>query len=89
MNTRELAAAVARRTGLDLQTARRAVGAIPPIIGDEFRRGGRVRLGNLGTFKTKFVKAGTYRDVRTKEIKTYPASRHLSFDVANSYKKRT
>lgn len=87
MNSRELAMAVARRANIDVQSARRAVEALAPIVSGQIRKGGRVRLGSLGTFKIKKVKGRTYRDPRTKEIKQYQDSRHLVFDAAAAYKK--
>ena len=87
MNSRELAMAVARRANIDVQSARRAVEALAPTVWREIEKGGRVRLGSLGTFKTKKVKGRTYRDPRTKEIKQYQDSFHLVFDVAANYKK--
>ena len=78
---------VARRANIDIQSARRAVEALAPTVWGEIQKGGRVRLGSLGTFKTKKVKGRTYRDARTKEIKQYETSNHLIFDVAVAYKK--
>ena len=87
MDSRELAMAVARRANIDIQSARRAVEALAPVVSGEIRKGGSVRLGSLGTFKIKKVEGRTYRDVRTKEIKQYQASKHLIFDTAAAYKK--
>ena len=87
MNSRELAMEVARRANIDIQSARRAVEALAPIVSGEIRKGGSVRLGSLGTFKIKKVKGRTYRDPRTKEIKQYQDSHHLVFDAAAAYKK--
>lgn len=87
MNSRELAMEVARRANIDIQSARRAVDALAPAVCGVIRKGGRVRLGSLGTFKVKKVKGRTYRDPRTKEIKQYQDSRHLVFDAAAAYKK--
>lgn len=87
MNSRELAMAVARRANIDVQSARRAIEALAPTVWSQIKKGGRVRLGSLGTFKVKKVKGRTYRDPRTKEIKQYQDSRHLVFDAAAAYKK--
>ena len=87
MNSRELAMAVAHRANIDVQSARRAVEALAPIVSGEIRRGGRVRLGSLGTFKMKKMEGKNYRDVRTKEVKRYPDSKRLIFDAAASYKR--
>ena len=87
MNSRELAMAVARRANIDVQSARRAIEALAPTVWRQIEKGGRVRLGSLGTFKTKRVKGRTYRDPRTKEVKQYQDSNHLVFDAAAAYKK--
>ena len=87
MNSRDLAMEVARRANIDVQSARRAIEALAPAVWGEIRKGGSVRLGSLGTFKIKKVNGRKYRDVRTKEIKQYQASKHLVFDTAAAYKK--
>lgn len=87
MNSRDLAMEVARRANIDVQSARRAIEALAPTVWGEIRKGGSVRLGSLGTFKIKKVEGRTYRDVRTKEIKQYQASKRLIFDTAATYKK--
>ena len=87
MNSRELAMAVARRANIDVQSARRAVEALAPTVWREIEKGGRVRLGSLGTFKTKKVKGRTYRDPRTKEIKQYQDSHHIVYDASATDKK--
>ena len=87
MNSRELAMAVARKANINVQSARRAVEALAPIVSGEIRRGGSVRLGSLGTFKMKKMAGKKYRDVRTKEIKQYQGSKRLIFDAAATYKK--
>lgn len=79
--------AVARRANIDVQSARRAVEALAPIVSGEIRKGGSVRLGSLGTFKMKKTAGKKYRDVRTKEVKQYQGSRRLIFDAAAAYKK--
>lgn len=47
MDSRELAAAMARAAGIDLASAQKALAAIPATIQAELRRGGRVRLGSM------------------------------------------
>lgn len=86
MNSRELAFAVAQQTGVDWRTAQKCVGAIAPIVMNELRRGARVRLGSLGTFKSKRREPRPYRDRKTKELRMTERAHYTIFQPSTKYK---
>ena len=87
MDSRELAAAMARAAGIDLASAQKALAAIPATIQDVLRRRGSVRLGSMGTFSVHKQPARTYKDPRTGEIVSVPAKLTTKFKVARGKKK--
>lgn len=86
MDSRELAAAMARAAGIDLASAQKALAAIPATIQAELRRGGRVRLGSMGTFRVHQQPARKYKDPRTKEIVSVPQKLTIIFKIARNKK---
>ena len=86
MDSRELAAAMARAAGIDLASAQKALAAIPATIQNELRRGGSVRLGSMGTFRVYKQPARTYRDPRTGQTVSVPAKLTTRFNIARNKK---
>lgn len=86
MDSRELAAAMARAAGIDLASAQKALAAITATIKAELRKGGRVRLGSMGTFSVHKQPARTYKDPRTGKIVSVPAKLTTKFKVARGKK---
>lgn len=86
MDSRKLAAAMARAAGIDLASAQKALAAIPATIKAELRRGGSVRLGSMGTFRVHKQPARKYKDPRTGEIVSVPAKSKIRFNIARNKK---
>lgn len=86
MDSRELAAAMARAAGIDLASAQKALAAIPATIKAELSRRGSVRLGSMGTFSVHKQPARKYKDPRTGEIVLVPAKLTTRFKVARGKK---
>ena len=86
MDSRELAAAMARAAGIDLASAQKALAAIPATIQAELSRRGSVRLGSMGTFSVHKQPARKYKDPRTGEIVSVPAKLTTKFKVARGKK---
>ena len=86
MDSRELAAAMARAARIDLESAQKALAAIPATIQAELKKGGSVRLGSMGTFRVHKQPARTYKNPRTGEIVSVPAKLTTRFNVARNKK---
>lgn len=86
MDSRELAAAMARAAGIDLASAQKALAAIPATVKAELGKGGSVRLGSMGTFRVYKQPARTYKDPRTKQIVSVPAKLTIRFNIARGKK---
>ena len=86
MDSRELAAAMARAAGIDLASAQKALAAIPATIKEQLRKGGSVRLGSMGTFRRHLQPERTYKDPRTKKIVQVPSKVTVRFNIARNKK---
>lgn len=86
MDSRELAAAMARAAKIDLASAQKALAAIPATIRAELKKGGSVRLGSMGTFRVHKQPARTYKDTRTGQIVSVPAKKTIKFNIARNKK---
>lgn len=86
MDSRELAAAMAKAAGIDMSMAKKALAAISQAIVSELRTGGTVRLGSIGTFKMHKQPARTYRHPKTGVQTHVPAKRTIKFQIARGKK---
>ena len=86
MDSRELAAAMARAARIDLESAQKALAAIPATNQAELKKGGSVRLGSMGTFRVHKQPARTYKNPRTGEIVSVPAKLTIRFNIARKKK---
>ena len=86
MNTAELVAAVAEKTGLSKKDSEKAVNAAFDAISAELVEGGKVQLVGFGSFETKTRNARVGRNPRTKEEIEIPASRVPAFKAGKALK---
>ena len=86
MESRELAAAMAKAAGIDLKLAQKALAAIAPTVLAQMKKGGRVRLGSLGTFRVHRQPARTYKDPKTHQMVNVPVRHTIKFSIARGKK---
>lgn len=87
MNTRELARAIEEKTGVKAYLTQQAITAMADIVKAQVGRGGTVSLGKLGRFKAKSLKAGKFKNMKTKEMEEVGPRHHIAFQTADKYKK--
>ena len=86
MDSRELAAVMAKAAGIDLKLAQKALAAIAPTVTAQLKKGGAVRLGSLGTFKRHKQPARSYKSTKTHQIVNVPQKFTVKFTVARGKK---
>lgn len=86
MNKRELAAAIAEKTGLSKSSCKAMLDAFVVTIGNALKSGDKVRLAGFGTFKVKERATRTGRNPRAKEFVDIPASRQPTFKPGKALK---
>lgn len=87
MNTRELARAIEAETGVKAYITLRAIAAMPGIIRAQTKKGSKVTVGKLGTFGIKRLKAGKFKNMKTKQIEEVPSRLQIAFRAAGKFKK--
>ncbi|MFT4295080.1 MAG: HU family DNA-binding protein [Micropruina sp.] len=88
MNTKELAAAVAARTGLNLSAAHDSVAAVLDLIAAEVADGEPVNLAGFGVFEARRRSARTGRDPRSGEPIAIAERRTPGFRAAAAFRQR-
>ena len=86
MNAKELAAAVAKETGLSNAKAAEAVSAALAAIGKTLTKGKDVRLLGFGSFSVAKRAASTGRNPRTGETIKIAASKSVKFRAGKGLK---
>lgn len=86
MNKVELAAAVAKETGLSRKDADAAVKAFVDVVTEELKKGGKVQLVGFGTFEVSERSAREGRNPRTGETMTIEASKAPKFKAGKALK---
>lgn len=79
MNTQELVAALAEKTGATKKAAAEQIKALTEIVTEQVKQGGQVSVYGFGTFKAKSMKARTARNPKTGESIEVPARTALQF----------
>lgn len=86
MNRKEVAAAVAKKTGLTLTDSEKAVRAFTDIVTDELKAGGKVQLLGFGSFEVSERPAHEGRNPFTGESMQVPATRAPKFKAGKALK---
>ena len=86
MNKRELANAIAEKTGLTIKDSEDAVIAFMDSVTEALTNGEKVQLLSFGTFEVKERKARIGRDPRTNKEIAIPASKAVAFKVSKQLK---
>lgn len=86
MNTKELVAAVATRTGLSPADADAAVRATLDVISAQVAAGDRLALNGFGTFEARDRAARTGRNPQTGKPMQIPAGRTPAFRPARGFR---
>ena len=84
---KELAIAVAEKTGVNRRTAALAVDAVISGVQERIAAGDRVVLRDFGTFSTRERAERPFIDPRTRERGTTPARRVVHFRPAPALKR--
>ena len=88
MTRRELAARVAKGTGVTQQEAAKAIDAMFELISEALARGERWEFRDFGVFATKQRGARKGRNPRTGEIVPVPERRVVNFHPGKKMKER-
>ncbi len=86
LTKRSLAEKVAEQTGLSLNKANEAVGAVFSVITDTLVDGGAVEVLGFGKFGTKHVEARMAMNLHTKEKIEVPAHDAVTFKASKTLK---
>jgi len=81
MHKSDFAAAVAQKTGLSKVKAGETVDAILDLITETLKKGDKLTLTGFGTFEVRNRAARQVTDIRTKQKRTTPASKHPAFSA--------
>lgn len=88
MNTQDLAAALAARTGLTRTVAEDTVSTLLDLIATEVTDGNKVTLPRFGVFEARHRAARAGRDPRTGEPITVAARRVPVFRPSSAFRER-
>ncbi len=86
MKKSELAAAVAKKTGLTQAKSDAAINAVVEAITEALAAGDKVQLVGFGTFEVRERGARTGLNPRTKETIEIPASKQPAFKAGKAFK---
>lgn len=86
MKKKELAAAIAKKTGFTIADSEKAVRAFTDIVTDELKAGGKVQLLGFGTFEVSERPEHEGRNPFTGEAMHVPASRAPKFKAGKALK---
>jgi len=81
MHKSDFVAAVAEKTGLSRVKAAETVDAFLDVITETLKSGDKLTLTGFGTFEVRNRAARQVTDIRTKQKKMTPASKHPSFSA--------
>ncbi len=87
MTKKELINAIAADAGLSVKDANNALNAFVASFGSAMKKGERIQLPNLGTFKVDTRSARVVRNPRTGAKLNVPAKRVVKFKAAPSLTK--
>ncbi|RMH51135.1 MAG: HU family DNA-binding protein [Zetaproteobacteria bacterium] len=88
MGDKELARAMAKRSGLSVEQAEAALAAFKSVVVTQVKSGDAVRLKGFGKFTMQERKAHTGRNPRTGEKMTIPARNVLRFKPFQAVKEQ-
>lgn len=86
MNKKELAAEIAKRTGVDDKTSLQVLQSFVEVVGDELKNGGNVQLLGFGTFDLLSRAERQGRNPLTGETITIQASKTPHFKAGKALK---
>ena len=86
MNTSELIAAMAEKSGLSKKDSEKALGAFMDTVVDALKDGDKVALVGFGTFDVRERAARTGLNPRTKEPIEIAASKAPAFKAGKAFK---
>lgn len=86
MNKKELAVALADKTGVSQKDAKAAIEAIISIVEEELVKGEKVQIADFGNFEVATRAERVGRNPQTKETITIPASKSPKFKAAKKLK---
>jgi DNA-binding protein HU-beta len=87
MTKKELINAIAADAGLSIKDAGKALNAFVGAFGKAMKKGSRIQLPNLGTFKVDKRSARVVRNPRTGAKLNVPAKKVVKFKAAPSLSK--
>lgn len=86
MNKSELVIAIAKETGIARRDVDKVLKAFTATVHAELKKGGKVQIPDLGSFKSVERAARTVRNPRTGETMESPACKVAKFTAAKSLK---
>ena len=86
MHKTEFVAELAKRTNISQDKAAEMVTAVLDIITDTLKAGDKVTLTGFGSFEVRNRAARTVTDIRTKQKRQTPASKHPAFSAGSVLK---
>lgn len=87
MTKKELINAIAAEAGLSIKDSGKALNAFVAAFGKSMKKGSRIQLPNMGTFKVEQRSARVVRNPRTGEKLNVPAKKVVKFKAAPSLSK--
>ena len=87
MTKKELVNAIAADAGLSIKDAGTALNSFVTAFGSAMKKGGRIQLPGMGTFKVSQRSARVVRNPRTGEKLNVPAKKVVKFKAAPALSK--
>ena len=82
MTKKELVSAIAENAGLSMKDANEALNSFVGAFGDAMKKGERIQLPGMGTFKVDTRSARVVRNPQTGEKLNVPAKKVVKFKAA-------
>ena len=86
MNKQELIAAVAERTDLSKEEAKKAIKAFTDVVAEQLKNGDKIQLVGFGTFEVSERAAREGRNPQTGETMTIAAAKTPRFKAGKALK---